>query len=122
MVDHGASPNGTLFGKSVEKIRPGMDLRKVQVLHRSVQRLQFLEELNYPLAIAGMVKVYLDGTEIASAGPELHKTIAFDFNAGAVLSIHDEGANSVIQISKFKILKCGRCIPKLLFLVTYIYT
>ena len=71
---------------------------------------------------AGMVEVYLDGTEIASAGPELHKTVAFDFNTGAVLSIHDEGANSVIQISKFKILKCGRCIPKLLFLVTYIYT
>ena len=56
---------------------------------------------------AGTVKVYLDGTEIASAGPELHKTIAFDFNAGAVLSIRDEGANSVIQISGFKILTCG---------------
>ena len=55
MVDHGASPNGTLFGKSVEKIRLGMDLRKVQVLHLSVQHLQFLEELNYPLAIAGML-------------------------------------------------------------------
>ena len=56
---------------------------------------------------AGTVKVYLDGTEIASAGPELHKTVAFDFNTGAVLSIRDEGANSVIQISKFKILTCG---------------
>ena len=55
---------------------------------------------------AGTVKVYLDGTEIASAGPELHKTVAFDFNTGSVLSIYDEGYNSVIQISKFKILDC----------------
>ena len=54
----------------------------------------------------GTVKVYLDGTEIASAGPKLHKTVAFDFNTGSVLSIHDEGTNSVIQISKFKILDC----------------
>ena len=56
---------------------------------------------------AGTVKVYLDGTEIASAGPELHKTVAFDFNTGAVLSIRDEGANSVIQIWYFVVLKCG---------------
>ena len=54
----------------------------------------------------GTVKVYLDGTEIASAGPNLHKTVAFDFNTGSVLSIYDEGYNSVIQISKFKILDC----------------
>ena len=54
----------------------------------------------------GTVKVYLDGTEIASAGPKLHKTVAFDFNTGSVISIHDEGTNSVIQISKFKILNC----------------
>ena len=56
---------------------------------------------------AGTVKVYLDGTEIASAGPELHKTVFFDFNTGAVLSIRDEGANSVIQIWYFVVLKCG---------------
>ena len=55
---------------------------------------------------AGTVKVYLDGTEIGSAEPESHKIVAFDFDAGSVLSIHDEGANSVIQISKFKILDC----------------
>ena len=55
----------------------------------------------------GSVKVYLDGTEIASADPKSHKTVAFDFSTGAVLSIRDEGANSVIQISKFKILTCG---------------
>ena len=54
----------------------------------------------------GTVKVYLDGTEIASAGPKIHKTVAFDFDAGSVLSIHDEGVNSVIQISEFKILNC----------------
>ena len=54
---------------------------------------------------AGTVKVYLDGTEIfgGSAAPESGKTVGFKFQAGNVLSIHDEGANSVIQISEFKI-------------------
>ena len=55
---------------------------------------------------AGTVKVYLDDTEIASAGPVEHKTVVFDFQTGAVLSIHDEGENSIIQISNFKILTC----------------
>ena len=54
----------------------------------------------------GSVKVYLDDIEIASAGPAEHKTVAFDFQIGAVLSIHDEGENSIIQISKFEILTC----------------
>ena len=54
---------------------------------------------------AGTVKVYLDGTEIfgGSAAPESGKTVGFEFQAGNVLSIHDEGANSVIQISEFTI-------------------
>ena len=55
----------------------------------------------------GTVKVYLDDIEIASAGPVEHKTVAFDFQSGAVLSIRDEGDNSVIQISKFEILTCS---------------
>ena len=54
----------------------------------------------------GTVKVYLDDTEIASAGPVEHKTVTFDFSTGAVLSIHDEGANSIIQIDRFEILTC----------------
>ena len=33
--------------------------------------------------------------------------MAFDFQTGAVLSVRDEGDNSVIQISKFKILTCS---------------
>ena len=55
----------------------------------------------------GTVKVYLDDIEIASAGPVEHKTMAFDFQSGAVLSIRDEGDNSIIQISKFEILTCS---------------
>ena len=56
---------------------------------------------------SGTVKVYLDEIEIASADPVKHKTVTFDFQAGAVLSIRDEGANSIIQISKFMILTCS---------------
>ena len=56
---------------------------------------------------SGTVKVYLDEIEIASADPVKHKTVTFDFQPGAVLSIRDEGANSIIQISKFKILTCS---------------
>ena len=54
----------------------------------------------------GTVQVYLDDIEIASAGPIEHKAVVFDFQTGAVLSIHDEGDNSIIQISKFEILTC----------------
>ena len=50
--------------------------------------------------------VYLDDIEIASAGPIEHKAVVFDFQTGAVLSICDEGDNSIIQISKFEILTC----------------
>ena len=69
--------------------------------------------LNHPTELSfgncwafGIVKVYLDDNEIASAGPVSHKTVIFDFQEGAVLSIRDEGANSIIQIDRFEILTC----------------
>ena len=55
---------------------------------------------------SGAVKVFLGGTKIASAGPNTHRVVAFDFPAGAVLSLSDGGENSIIQFTKFHILYC----------------
>ena len=55
----------------------------------------------------GNVKVYLDGNEISAAGPNTQKVVEFDFQAGAILMLRDEGQNSVIQFTKFAILKCS---------------
>ena len=53
----------------------------------------------------GIVKVYLDGSEIGLASPKQNKTIPFNFTSGAILLLQSE--NSVIQFTKFNILKCG---------------
>ena len=55
----------------------------------------------------GTVKVYLDGNKIFAAGPKIQKVVEFDFQAGAILMLRDEGQNSVIQFTKFTILNCG---------------
>ena len=55
----------------------------------------------------GTVKVYLDGNGISAAGPKTQKVFEFDFQAGSILMLRDEGQNSVIQFTKFTILNCG---------------
>ena len=57
---------------------------------------------------SGIVKVYLNGIVIATAGPNSQNLVTFDFQVGDVLKLRDEGANSVIQINSFNILQCGR--------------
>ena len=56
MLDHGDFQNGTMFGKFVEKTRPGMAGSYIQVLDPSVQSSQLLAALNYPLVIAGLLE------------------------------------------------------------------
>ena len=49
----------------------------------------------------------MDGNEISAADPNTQKVVEFDFKAGAILMLRDEGGNSVIQFTKFTILNCG---------------
>ena len=55
----------------------------------------------------GTVMVYLNENVIATAGPNSHKLVTFDFQVGDVLKLRDKGANSIIQINSFNILQCG---------------
>ena len=52
----------------------------------------------------GVVKVYLDGSEIESAGPGEFKVVSFDYNNGLELKI-SELNTAIIQIDKFELGK-----------------
>ena len=55
----------------------------------------------------GITQVKLNGELIGEASSNTpNKVIEFDFKAGAILKLRDEGGNSVIQFTKFTILNC----------------
>ena len=48
----------------------------------------------------GVVKVYLDGSQIESAGPGEFKVVSFEYNDGSVLEISEFNI-AIIQIDNF---------------------
>ena len=48
----------------------------------------------------GVVKVYLDGSEIETAGPGEFKVVSFEYNDGSVLEISEFNI-AIIQIDNF---------------------